>query len=159
VDSAGFFLFKLKHEWLGGATMRFETTIRLTYKDTDQMGVVYHGNYFTYFETSRTEMFRKLGYTYKELEEKGVILPVLECSCRYMRPIVYDVEITVATRIKSIKGVRINLEYEIYSKGTDILLATGLSMHAFVSKNMRPIKTSNLDKGLMEKLLESIEGM
>lgn len=67
-----------------------ETRVRVRYAETDQMGVVYHGNFFTYFEVARVEAIRELGLSYADMEKMGIILPVIEVQCRYLRPALYD---------------------------------------------------------------------
>ena len=72
----------------------FRTHIRVTYSDTDQMGFMHHSNYFKYYETARWELFRNIGIPYPELEEEGIILPVTDASIKFIKPAVYDQEIT-----------------------------------------------------------------
>ena len=74
-----------------------ETTLRVRYAETDQMAVVYHSNYIIWFEVGRTEMLRQLGLSYREMEEDGMVLPVVEVKCRYKHPARYDDEITIRT--------------------------------------------------------------
>lgn len=132
--------------------MHHDAWIRPRYKDTDQMGVVYHGNYFTFFEVGRTEYMRNLGYTYRSLEAEGIILPVIECKCRYMKPITYDEPVLVRTRISELKGVRIKFEYKIIKECDGVLLAEGETQHAFVDQDMKPVRVSVVDPVFIEKL-------
>ena len=101
-----------------------ETQIRVRYAETDQMGVVYHGNYFQYFEVSRAEAIRHLGYTYADIESIGIIMPVVDVSCKYIKPIQYDELITVVTLLKELrKDHRIEFHHEIYNKDKELLAA------------------------------------
>jgi len=124
----------------------YDVSISPRYAETDQMGVIYHGNYFTYFEVARTTFFKQLGYSYKKMEERGFMLPVIDVACRYRKSIFYDDDIFIRTSVDSVKGIRIGFSYKIYRKTTDELLAEGKTFHAFVDSNMKPIKYSSLDE-------------
>ena len=92
------------------------TQIRVRYSETDQMGFVYYGHYFTYFEVARVESLRALGYSYRELEDAGYLLPVLENHIRYIQPAKYDDLLTVKATIPEPPSVRLNFDYEIYNQ-------------------------------------------
>lgn len=111
-----------------------ETTIqiRVRYAETDQMGYVYYGNYATYFEVARVETFRKLGCSYRKLEEDGVMMPVLEYKTKYFKPAFYDDLLDIKVMIKEEPGVRIKYDYEVY-RG-DVLLNVAETTLVFVSK-------------------------
>ncbi|SNS90295.1 acyl-CoA thioester hydrolase [Anaerovirgula multivorans] len=121
--------------------------IRVRYQETDQMGVVYHGNYFTWFEIGRTTFLREMGYSYKDLEKENIMLPVVEVKCNYKEPARYDDEIIVEAKIKELKGIRITFEYNIIRKLDEKLLATGTTIHAFVDTNLKPVnfKKTHID--------------
>lgn len=107
-----------------------EVQVRVRYQETDQMGIVYHGNYFTFFEIGRTEFLRSLGYTYRDMEKSGVFAVVVKVECSYHKPAKYDDLLTIKTTIKRITRVKIEYEHHIYR---DIdLLATGHITLAFV---------------------------
>lgn len=133
--------------------MEHTTSIKVRYKETDQMGVVYHGNYFTWFDIGRTEFLKRLGLVYSELEEKGILLPVIEANCKYIKPAKYDDEIIISTKLTKLKGVRIKFQYTLYRKEDNVLIAEGYTSHAFVNKDLIPI---NFKKKYNEawKLLE-----
>ena len=119
--------------------IRTETTIRVRYRDTDQMGVVYNGVYFEYFETGRTEMLRALGMPYSSIEQTGVMLPVLEAAAKFHLPARYDDLLTVITMLREEVTVRLRMEYEI-RRGED-LLVTGSTLHAFTTTDtFRPVR-------------------
>lgn len=115
------------------------TSIRVRYKETDQMGVVYHGNYFTWFDIGRTEFFRNLAFAWSDLEKEGILLPVIEANCKYIKSAKYDDEIIINTNLVRIKGVRLEFRYTLYRKEDNELLAEGYTQHAFVDKNLIPI--------------------
>jgi acyl-CoA thioester hydrolase len=113
------------------------TDIRVRYKDTDLMGVVYYGNYLTFFEVARGEYMRDLGLPYSELEAKGYSLAVIEASARYHSNVGYDSLITVKSAITEIKRARMRFDYEVYSS-EERLLVTGHTIHACVSRDLKP---------------------
>jgi acyl-CoA thioester hydrolase len=119
--------------------IRSETTIRVRYRDTDQMGVVYNGVYFEYFETGRTEMLRELGMPYSSIEHTGVMLPVLEATAKFHQPARYDDLLTVITFLREPVSARMRMEYEI-RRGEE-LLVTGFTLHAFTTiDTFRPVR-------------------
>ncbi|UUV21475.1 acyl-CoA thioesterase [Paenimyroides aestuarii] len=114
-------------------------SIRVRYAETDQMGVVYHGNYAQYFEMGRVEWLRNKGISYKELEKSGVMLPVVSLSMNYKKPAFYDDDLTVVTKMVFIGGVKIEFTYEIYNQNHD-LLTTAHTVLVFVDmQTKRPI--------------------
>ena len=110
--------------------------IRVRYAETDQMGFVYYGNYATYFEVARVESFRALGFSYKAMEEKGVMMPVLEYKTKYIRPAIYDDLLTIKTYIKELPGTRIKFEYEVYNE-SGILLNVAETSLVFVNSSTK----------------------
>jgi len=112
---------------------------RVPYADTDQMGVVYYGNYLTLFERARNELMRACGYTYRECEAAGFMLPVVHAEVDYKSPAKYDDILEVTAFVQLQKGVRIEIACEVRRKGEDALLASGFTRHAFVlTQDFRP---------------------
>lgn len=116
-----------------------EVQIRVRYAETDQMGYVYYGNYAAYYEVARTEVFRRLGIHYKEMEATGTMMPVLELKCKYIRPAKYDDLLTIKLFLKhKPNGSRIKFEYEVYNE-EQTLLNVGETTMVFVDmKSGRP---------------------
>ena len=113
---------------------------RVPYADTDQMGVVYYGNYLTIFERARNELMRELGYTYRECEAEGWMLPVVHAEVDYGSPARYDDLLEVKAWVRLLKGVRIEIACEVRRKGEERLLVSGYTRHCFVStKTFRPV--------------------
>lgn len=125
------------------------TKIRVRYGETDQMGYMYYGNYAQYYEVGRVEMLRSLGMSYSSMEADGIMMPVLELKCKYIKPALYDQEITVKTIIKTLPGVRIFFEYELYNE-KDELINIGATTLVFV--DMKKNKPTNPPENFMEKL-------
>lgn len=93
----------------------FENKVRVRYAETDRMGYCYYGNFAIYFEVARVEALRSLGVTYKQLEDDGIILPVLEYSIKYFKPAYYDEELRIETVIEHVKGARIHFSYKTFN--------------------------------------------
>jgi len=121
---------------------------RVTYSETDKMGFAYYANFLVWFEIGRTELIRASGLAYKELEDMGYMLPVIEATCRYIRPASYDDLVTIRTSVSEFKGVRLGFTYEILRDG--VKLAEGGTMHAFMDSAGKP-------KKLPQELRERIE--
>jgi acyl-CoA thioester hydrolase len=119
-----------------------ETRIRVRYAETDQMGVVYHSNYFIWFEVGRVELMRQLGFTYKEMErEDGCYIAVVDARCRYKAPARYDDEIIIRTHLKNVRESLIHFGYEALRASDNVLLAEGETTHIVINSEMmrRPI--------------------
>lgn len=93
-----------------------EITVRVRYKETDNMGVVHHSNYAVYYEYARTEMLREKGFTYKGLEEQGIMMPVRELSSVFVSPAHYDDLLTIKTRVVEAAGFKAVFEHEIFNQ-------------------------------------------
>jgi len=112
--------------------------VRVRYSETDQMGVVYHGNYIPYFEIGRVEWLRNKGISYKSMEESGIALPIVNMNINYKKSAVYDELLTVHTVFKSQTSVKIEFDCAIYNEAKE-LLTTAQFMLVFVSlKTGRP---------------------
>jgi acyl-CoA thioester hydrolase len=108
------------------------TKIRVRYGETDQMGYMYYGNYAQFYEVGRVEMLRSLGLTYSGMEESGIMMPVVELNCRYLKPALYDEEITVKVIMKEMPRIRIHFDYELYNEKQE-LINTGETLLVFIN--------------------------
>ncbi|MDY0779181.1 thioesterase family protein [Tenacibaculum sp. IB213877] len=108
------------------------SSFRVRYAETDQMGVVYHGNYAQFFEIGRTEWLRSMGVTYKYMEKTGIMLPVISLSCKYLKSALYDDVLTVTTYLKKKPAVKIEFDYEITNQHNE-LICTGNTVLAFIN--------------------------
>jgi acyl-CoA thioester hydrolase len=113
--------------------------VRVRYAETDKMGVVYYANYFVWFEVARTDLLRTLGWSYREMEQAGVSLPVIEAHCEYLRPARYDDELEIRTTGRLLSPVRMEFSYEVRLTES-IVAATGRTAHASVDPNGRPCR-------------------
>ena len=108
-----------------------QTKIRVRYSETDQMGYVYNGNYAAYYEIGRTEMLRSLDMTYSQMEAEGVMLPLLELKCKFIKPALYDQELTIKTIVKDLPGVRMIFDYELYNEAGELINIGGTTLVFF----------------------------
>jgi len=129
--------------------------VRVRYSETDQMGVVYHGNYIPYFEIGRVEWLRNKGVSYKTMEENGIALPIVSMTLNYKKPARYDELLTVKTKFKSQTSVKIEFDCEIWNEQNE-LLTTAHFILVFVDvKNGRPIAPPDYIKVLLKDLHET----
>ena len=116
------------------------TSLRVRYAETDQMGVVYYANYFVWFEVARTDLIRSLGWSYREMEAAGVILPVIEATCQYRRPSRYDDELEIRTTGRLTTPVRVEFDYEVMIKGQTEPIATGRTREIVLEQGLVRIR-------------------
>jgi acyl-CoA thioester hydrolase len=114
--------------------------VRVTYAETDAMGIVYYANYLRWFEVGRTEFIRSLGLPYKDMEEGGTLLPVSEVFCKYHASARYDDILIIETRVDFLKRASIQFSYRILRRADETLLVTGATLHAFVDRGGKIVK-------------------
>lgn len=117
-----------------------ETTLRVRYGETDQMGYVYYGNYALYYEVGRVEGLRVLGTSYKELEDNGVMLPVLEVQSKYLKPARYDDLLTICTMVRELPATRIRFDYEIFNAAQQLLHTAAVTLVFIDKASGRPMR-------------------
>ncbi len=132
--------------------MKNEIELRVSYAETDQMGMVYYANYLVYFERGRTEWLRASGLAYRDLEEKGIFFPVIEASLKYTAPARYDDVIKVVTSVSDVGQASIEFSYEIFLKNK--LITTGKTRHPLVNRDFRPRR---FPEELKEMLVKEIK--
>jgi acyl-CoA thioester hydrolase len=116
------------------------TQVRVTYAETDAMGVVYYANYLRWLEVGRTELMRSLGVAYKEMEDGGAFLPVSEVFCKYHVPARYDDILIIETAVDFLRRASIQFSYRIFRQSDGTLLITGSTLHAFVDREGKIVK-------------------
>ena len=97
------------------------TKLRVRYAETDQMGYMYYGNYATFYEVGRVEMLRSLGMTYKSMEDSGIMMPVLDLKCKFIKPALYDEEITINVVMARMPSVRIHFAYQLFNEKQELI--------------------------------------
>ena len=129
--------------------------ITVRYAETDKMGIVHHSNYPVWFEIARTDFIKALGVPYSVLEEKGLMLPLIGLSCRYIKPAYYEDEIVISACVSSLHYAKIEFYYTV--KRGEELLTTGKTIHGFVdSKTFKPINVKKKIPELFAKISEDI---
>jgi acyl-CoA thioester hydrolase len=116
-----------------------ETKVRVYYEDTDQMGVVYYGNYARYYEIGRTEMIRDLGFTYKQMEEMSIMLPARSLKINYLKPAYYDDLLTIRTIVDTIPKVKFPIKTEIYNEKGELINSGEVVLSFFNSQTNKPM--------------------
>jgi len=111
-----------------------ESKIRVRYGETDQMGYVYYGNYPLYYEVARTDLIKKIGWSYKTMEANGIMMPVLSLNVKYIRPAYYDDELTIKVKVTKFPTVRMEFEYEVFNE-KNALINKGDTTLVFVDMN------------------------
>lgn len=114
--------------------------MRVRYAETDQMGIVYHSNFLLYFEIARTDYFRQFGFTYRQLEEDGVFMPVTECYCRYDISAYYDDELEITTRLEMLSRLKLRFSYEVFRIPEPRRIVEGYTIHVPVSRTGKPCR-------------------
>jgi acyl-CoA thioester hydrolase len=120
--------------------LQFTSRVRVRYAETDTMGVVYYANYLVWFEVARTDVLRQAGWSYREMEADGYMLPVLEANCVYRQPARYDDEIDVKATGALVSAVRVKFVYDVVRAADDVLLASGYTVHASIDRTGRPCR-------------------
>ena len=116
--------------------VQHDTLIRVRYAETDRMGLLHHANYFIYFEAGRTELLRQRGLSYREIEDAGHYLVIIDAGCKFKRPAHYDDLLTLRTTVARVTHVKIVHHYEVFRDG--VLLAEGHTTLACVDKDGKP---------------------
>ena len=126
------------------------TQVRVRYAETDQMNVVYHGNYAQYFEVGRAESIRQLGFTYKSMEQMGIVMPIVELHSKFIRPAHYDDLLTIKTTLKELPAdYRIEFNQEVYNEAGK-LLTVGKVVLYFIDAKTK--EKTTMPAALLEKL-------
>ena len=124
---------------------------RAMYYETDQMGVVHHTNYIRWFEEARVDLLRQYGIDYREMETRGIIIPVVDMQCSYLTSVRFDDVVEIHLTLTKYTGVRMCFSYEVRFAESGILAATGKSTHCFVDLSGKPIGLKRVDAELHER--------
>ena len=131
-----------------------KTKIKVRYVETDKMGIVHHSNYYIWFEAARDEFILEAGFSYRDVEEAGIMMPLVETNCRYLLGAKYLDEVTVETSIKEISPVKVVFNYRVIRDTDNKLLARGSTMQTFVDNNFKIVNIKKDKPKLWEKLQE-----
>ena len=128
--------------------MQAETRFTARYAETDQMGIIHHSNYAVWFEAGRTDFLKKAGVSNTDIEAKGILLPLYGMNCQFKSPAKYEDEIIVVTSLKQISRVRLCFSYQVLNAESQVLLATGETMHAWTDKALKPVNAEKVIPGV-----------
>lgn len=130
-----------------------ETTVRVRYADTDQMGYVYHARYLEYLEVGRTDMVRHLGVPYASVEERGILMPVIDLSIKYKQPAYYDNVLRIRTTVPGMPRASFPFAYEVFNEKDELVLTAELRL-AFIDKERnRPVRVPDFIREAIEEKL------
>jgi acyl-CoA thioester hydrolase len=136
--------------------IRHRAEIRVRYADTDQMKVVYHGKYLEYFEVGRSALIRSLGMPYSELEDRGILLPVVEVHAKYRKPARYDELLLIESFVTEIPQATLKIEYRICLGSEENLLVEGYTVHSFLNTSTsKPTRAPSYFVQILEKAMNS----
>ena len=131
----------------------FETTLRVRYAETDQMGFAYYGSYAQYYEVGRVELLRSLGFSYKTIENMGFALPVINWNISYKKPAFYDDELTIKTMINKVPSKTIVFDYEIYNEANELL---NIGQVTLMFVNIQTNKTCTAPQLIIDTIKEKL---
>ncbi len=130
---------------------------KINYYETDKMGITHHSNYVRFMEEARLELLDKIGCDYGEMEEEGIISPVLSVSCNYKKSTTYTDELAINVKIVGFTGIRFSFEYEMINLSDNSVVCTAISEHCFVNSSFKPINLNKVQPELYQKILNSLE--
>ncbi len=135
----------------------FRTKIQVRYCETDRMGVVHHSRYFPWFEVGRTEFFKSSGMSYDQVEARGILLPLVDCYCKFIQGAVYGDEVWIEVTLAELGVAKCKFSYRIVRVSDETLLAIGSTTHGFTTPSFKPL---NLKKTYPEiyHLLDELRG-
>lgn len=134
--------------------MYSESKVVVRYAETDKMGIVHHSVYPIWYELARTDFIKMIGMTYSGMEELGIMTPLVELNCKYIKPADYEDVLTIRVTVSKLTPARIEFSYEVYKE--DILINTGTTVHAWVGKDLRPTNMKKNFPDIYEKLQETL---
>ncbi len=133
-------------------TQKAETVIVVRYAETDQMGIAHHSNYPVWFENGRTDFFKMIGFPYSQIESMGILLPLTDMKCKFLKPAKYEDTIVIKTQISTLKHVRVGFYYDVYHKQSETLIASGETNHGWTDRQLNPIGIEEKFPALYEAL-------
>lgn len=134
--------------------MYSESKVVVRYAETDKMGIVHHSVYPIWYELARTDFIKKFGMTYSGMEEIGIMTPLVELNCKYIKPADYEDVLTIRVWVSKLTPARIEFSYEVYKE--NVLINTGITVHALVGKDLRPLNMKKNFPNLYEKIQETM---
>ncbi len=135
----------------------FRTKLQVRYCETDRMGVVHHSRYFPWFEVGRTEFFKTSGMSYAEIERQGVLLPLVDCHCKFIHGAVYGDEVWITVSLDRLGVAKCTFSYQVLRCSDGLLLATGYTTHGFTTPSFQPLNIKKTHPEIYS-ILENLRG-
>lgn len=129
-----------------------ETSIKVRYVETDQMGIVHHSNYYAWFEVGRGDFITLSGIKYSDIEADGILFPLVESSCKYIEGARYDDQLTIHTWIEEMSPVKVTFKYNVIRKTDGKIIAKGRTIHTFISKEFKILNLKRKNPDIWSKL-------
>lgn len=129
-----------------------ETKIVVRYAETDQMGIVHHSNYYIWFEAGRTDYIKGSNMSYSDMEERNILMPLVESSCKYILAAKYEDELIIKTWVSHLSPVKAVFNYSVIREKDQVEISKGSTVHAFVDKDLRIINIKKTHSDIYEKL-------
>jgi acyl-CoA thioester hydrolase len=136
-----------------------KSRIVVRYAETDKMGIVHHSNYPVWYEVGRTDFTKCLGFTYSQLEEKGLVFPLISIESCFIKPAFYEDELTVEVSLKVVTPGKLTFGYKVWRDNTGELINTGQTIHGILDKHMKPVRMKKLHSDIYEKLQLACESL
>lgn len=130
---------------------------RTNYYETDKMGIIHHSNYIRYFEEARLDWMEQIGLDYSQVEDLGIMIPVMFVDCQYLIPVHFEDEIEIQVKLAKFDGIKMEFSYELYNKGTGQLCTTGHTGHCFLDDKMKPLRLKKKFPEIYQKMQEALE--
>lgn len=129
-----------------------ETKVTVRYAETDRMGIVHHSVYPIWYEAARTDAIKKIGMTYSELENAGIMTPLVELNCKYISPAEYEDVLIIKVGISKLTPARVVFDYQVFKEAEEKPINTGSTTHAWVGKDLRPLNLKRQFPEIFEKV-------
>lgn len=134
-----------------------KTKLTVRYAETDQMAIVHHSNYPVWYEAGRTDFIKAMGMSYSQIEEEGILFPLLELHCKYIQAAKYEDVITIETTLTKLSMVKAEFSYKVYRESDGVLLNTGSTIHGMVTKELRPVNMKKAKPEIYAMLEQALE--
>lgn len=134
-----------------------KSKIIVRYAETDQMGMVHHANYPVWYEVARTDLIKKIGFSYTSMEQQGIYVPLIELGCRYKKPAFYEEELIIEAKAVSLNPVKITFEYIVSREKDQEILNTGFTVHGWTGKDRSPLSLKKQFPEIYHLIQEALE--
>lgn len=134
-----------------------KTKLTVRYAETDQMAIVHHSNYPVWYEAGRTDFIKAMGMSYSQIEEEGILFPLLELHCKYIQAAKYEDVVTIETTLTKLSMVKAEFSYKVYRESDGVLLNTGSTIHGMVTKELRPVNMKKAKPEIYAMLEQAME--